>query len=72
MDDSVDRAGRKFAPRLDAIDVTQVRRLLRLTLLAPEFLERLTESPKALLEHVLRQPWPNGWSDQMRVLAPPV
>ena len=55
----------------EGIDVTQVRRLLRLTLLAPEVLERLTESPKALLEHVMRQPWPNGWSDQMRVLAPP-
>ena len=37
----------------------------------PAVLERLTESPKAVLEHVMRQPWPNGWSDQMRVLAPP-
>jgi hypothetical protein len=55
----------------EGIDVTQVRRLLRLTLLAPEVLERLTESPTAVLEHVMRQPWPNGWSDQMRVLAPP-
>jgi hypothetical protein len=55
----------------EGMDVTQVRRLLRLTLLAPEVLERLTESPTAVLEHVMRQPWPNGWSDQMRVLAPP-
>ena len=55
----------------EGVDVTQVRRLLRLTLLAPEVLERLTESPTAVLEHVMRQPWPNGWSDQMRVLAPP-
>jgi len=56
--------------RAEGMDVTQVRRLLRLTLLAPEVLERLTESPEAVLEHVMRRPWPNGWSDQMRVLAP--
>lgn len=54
----------------EGMDVTQVRRLLRLALLAPEVLERLTESPEAVLEHVMRRPWPNGWSDQMRVLAP--
>ncbi len=56
--------------RAEGMDVTQVRRLLRLTLLAPEVLERLTESPEAVLEHVMRRPWPNSWSDQMRVLAP--
>ena len=56
--------------RAEGMDVTQVRRLLRLTLLAPDVLERLTESPEAVLEHVMRRPWPNGWSDQMRVLAP--
>jgi hypothetical protein len=56
--------------RDEGMDVTQVRRLLRLALLAPEVLERLTESPEAVLEHVMRRPWPNGWSDQMRVLAP--
>ena len=56
--------------RAEGMDVTQVRRLLRLTLLAPEVLERLTKSPEAVLEHVMRRPWPNGWSDQMRVLAP--
>ncbi|NCV87262.1 MAG: hypothetical protein EBW14_15640 [Oxalobacteraceae bacterium] len=57
--------------RAEGMDVTQVRRLLRLTLLAPEVLERLTESPTAVLEHVMRRPWPHGWSDQMRVLGPP-
>ena len=56
--------------RDEGMDVTQVRRLLRLALLAPEVLERLTESPEAVLEHVMRRPWLNGWSDQMRVLAP--
>ncbi len=54
----------------EGMDVTQVRRVMRLTLLAPEVLERLAESPEAVLEHVMRRPWPNGWSDQTRVLAP--
>lgn len=52
------------------MDVTQVRRLMRLTLLAPDVVEQLVSSPDAVLEKVMRRPWPNGWSDQMRVLAP--
>jgi hypothetical protein len=55
----------------EGMDVTQVRRVMRLTLLAPEVVERLAGSPDAVLEKVMRRPWPNGWSDQMRVLAPP-
>lgn len=55
----------------ESMDVTQVRRVMRLTLLAPEVLERLASSPDAVLEKVMRRPWPNGWGDQMRVLAPP-
>jgi len=57
--------------KAEGMDLTQVRRLLRLTLLAPEVLERLTESPAAVLEHVMQRPWPNSWTDQMRVLGPP-
>jgi len=53
----------------EGIDVTQVRRLIRLTLLAPEVIERLVSSPDVILEQVLRRPWPNGWSDQMRGLS---
>lgn len=53
----------------EGIDVTQVRRLMRLNLLAPEVIERLVSSPDVMLEQVLRRPWPNGWSDQMRGLA---
>lgn len=48
---------------------------MRLTLLAPEVVERLVGSPDAVLEKVMRRPWPNGWGDQMRVLdlaTPPV
>ncbi|RRD41199.1 hypothetical protein EII18_10440 [Comamonadaceae bacterium OH3737_COT-264] len=37
----------------------------------PEVVERLVGSPDAVLEKVMRRPWPNGWGDQMRVLAPP-
>ena len=55
----------------EGMDVTQVRRVMRLTLLAPEVVERLVGSPDAVLEKVMRRPWPNGWGDQMRVLAPP-
>ena len=55
----------------EGLNVTQVRRVLRLTLLAPEVVERLLGSPDAALEKVMRRPWPNVWSDQMRGLAPP-
>ena len=54
----------------EGLDVTQVRRLMRLTLLAPEVVQRLARSPDAVLEQVMRRPWPNGWGDQMRVLVP--
>lgn len=52
------------------IDVTQVRRVMRLTLLAPEVVERLISTPGAVLEQVMRRPWPNGWDDQIHVFAP--
>ena len=55
----------------EGMDVTQVRRVMRLTLLAPDVVERLAGSPDAVLEKVMRRPWPNAWGDQMRVLAPP-
>lgn len=53
------------------IDVTQVRRVMRLTLLAPEVIERLISTPGVVLEQVMRRPWPHSWRDQIRVLAPP-
>jgi hypothetical protein len=46
---------------------TQVRRVMRLTLLAPQVLERLAADSGAVLERVMRQPWPLGWNDQMRL-----
>lgn len=56
----------------EGMDVTQVRRVLRLTLLAPDVIERLVGAPDIMLEQVMRRPLPCGWGDQMRVLAPPV
>ena len=55
----------------EGIDVTQVRRLMRLTLLAPAVVERLVGAPEVVLEHVMRRPMPSNWGDQLRVLAPP-
>ncbi len=55
----------------EGVDVTHVRRVMRLTLLAPDVVEWLANSPDAALEKVMRRPWPNGWIDQMRGLAPP-
>ena len=60
-----------YIAEAEGIDVTQVRRLLRLTLLMPQVLEWLVGTPDIVLEQVMRRPWPNVWSDQMRVLAPP-
>jgi hypothetical protein len=51
------------------VDVTQVRRVMRLTLLAPEVVERLVGSPDAVLEKVMRRPWPNQWGDQNKLVA---
>jgi predicted nuclease with RNAse H fold len=53
----------------EGVDVTHIRRLLRLTLLAPEVLDRMTKSSDIVLEQVMRRPWPNRWSDQLQVLA---
>jgi hypothetical protein len=53
----------------EGVDVTQVRRLLRLTLLAPEVVERLVGTPGAALEQVMRRTWPLAWDDQVRGLS---
>jgi hypothetical protein len=51
------------------IDVTQVRRVMRLTLLAPEVVERLISTPGVVLEQVMRRPLSNKWGEQLRVMA---
>jgi len=55
----------------EEINVTQVRRLMRLTLLAPEVVEQLVGTSETALEQLMRCPWPTAWKDQIRVLAPP-
>ena len=53
----------------EGMDVTQVRRVMRLTLLAPKVIERLVGAPDILLEQVMRRSWPNGWDEQKQVIA---
>ena len=55
--------------KAEGMDVTQVRRIMRLTLLAPEVIERLMGAPEIVLEHVMRRPWSNGWNSQVMALA---
>jgi hypothetical protein len=52
----------------EGMDLTQVRRVMRLTLLAPEVIERLLGAPDILLEQVMRRPWPLSWSQQRQML----
>lgn len=54
--------------RMEGVDVTQVRRLLRLTLLAPTILERLMDSSICSLDSLLRQSLPLEWSSQIRAI----
>ena len=51
----------------EGVDVTQIRRVMRLTLLAPDVVEQLVSSPDAVLEMVMRRPWPNSWEAQKQV-----
>jgi hypothetical protein len=53
----------------EGVDVTQVRRVIRLTLLAPEVVERLAGSTGAVLEKVMRRPWSSSWVVQRLALA---
>jgi hypothetical protein len=55
--------------KAEGMDVTQVRRVMQLTLLAPEVIERLLGAPDIVLERVRRSPWPNGWDKQLQVLS---
>jgi hypothetical protein len=51
----------------EGMDVTQVRRVMRLTLLAPEVIERMVGAPDMVLEQVMRRPWPLSWSENQRI-----
>ena len=54
--------------KAEGMDVTQVRRVMRLTLLAPQVIERLVGAPDIVLEQVMRRPWPSSWNAQTQVL----
>jgi len=52
----------------EGMDVTQVRRVMRLTLLAPEVIEQLVCAPDIVLEQVMRQSWPSDWEKQRQIV----
>lgn len=54
--------------QMEGMDITQVRRLIRLTLLAPVIVEQLVEIPGVLLEQVIRRSHPLMWTDQIQML----
>ena len=54
---------------IEGIDTSQVHRLMRLTLLAPDMVEKLVSQPGLTAEKVLGRPWPYGWQEQVRLLA---
>ena len=54
--------------KAEGMDATQVRRVMRLTLLAPEVIERLVGTPDILLEQVMRRQWPSDWGKQRQIV----
>ncbi len=51
----------------EGVDESYVRRLLRLTLLAPEVIEHLLATPGVTLEGVMRRSWPVAWLSQGQI-----
>nr|SPS06265.1 Bacteriophage protein [Candidatus Nitrotoga fabula] len=51
----------------EGLDVTQVRRVMRLALLAPEVVEWLVRSPDVVLEQVMRRRWSDNWNEQVQI-----
>jgi hypothetical protein len=57
--------------RLEGTDVTRVRQILRLTLLAPDIIEAIVDAraPRRLtLEFLLRRSIPRDWEEQRRLV----
>jgi hypothetical protein len=61
--------GGKIIAKAEGMDATQVRRIMQLTLLASDVIERLVGTPDIVLERLRRSPWPNGWDKQLQVLS---
>lgn len=53
----------------EGIDVSRVYRLFRLTLLAPEIIERLIGSRESTLEQLMRSWWSVAWDAQRHPIA---
>ncbi|MGL5632793.1 MAG: hypothetical protein ACRDD3_10575 [Azovibrio sp.] len=50
------------------MEITQVRRILRLTLLAPDVVESLADHPEVSLDPFMRRGWSLMWSEQGEAL----
>lgn len=55
--------------RAEKIGVTQVRRLLWLSLLAPDVIDALARTTDVRLDGVIRARWPTSWSRQAEVIS---
>lgn len=53
----------------EGIDTSQVHRLMRLTLLAPDVVEKMVDQPGLTVEKVFGRPWPYGWREQVRLFG---
>ena len=58
--------------KAEGLDATQVRRVMRLALLAPEVVEWLVGDHDVVLETVMHRRWTDDWNEQMRMLLAPV
>ena len=52
----------------EGMDVSYIRRLLRLTLIAPKVIEQLAAGVSGKLENLLGQPLPLAWREQLMLL----
>ena len=52
----------------EGMDVSYIRRLLRLTLIAPKVIEQLAAGVSGKLENLLGQPLPLDWREQLMLL----
>lgn len=56
----------------EGMNATQVRRIMRLALLAPRLVERLANSPADfMLESFTRAHWLKDWEEQLDTFLPP-
>lgn len=51
--------------RIEELDASYVRRLLRLTLIAPAVIQVLMQKDHVGISEMLSRPWPSDWSEQV-------